>query len=52
MLRPYRQDESDLESEQTLLYVHQEPWQKELLKRYGNAMSAYQNVTNCKKLCI
>ena len=24
---------------QTLLYVHQEPWQQQLLKRYGNTIS-------------
>ena len=24
---------------QTLLYIHQEPWQQELLKRYGNTIS-------------
>ena len=23
---------------QTLLYVHQEPWQQQLLKRYGNTI--------------
>ena len=34
-----KQNESDLVSEQTLLYVHQEPWQKELLKRYGNIIT-------------
>ena len=31
------QDESL--SSQTLLYVHQEPWQQDLLQRYGNTMS-------------
>ena len=26
-------------SSQTLLFVHQEPWQQELLRRYGNKMT-------------
>ena len=30
--------ENDLDGPQTLLFVHQEPWQQELLKRYGNKM--------------
>ena len=41
MFRPYKQEESDLESEQTLLYVHQKPWQKELLKRHNNFNGCY-----------
>ena len=45
--RPYKStldnDKESLEEEssytQTLLYVHQEPWQQQLLKRYGNTIS-------------
>ena len=45
--RPYgsapESDEHDTTEEgnltQTLLYVHQEPWQQQLLRRYGNTIS-------------
>lgn len=45
--RPYKStidsDKESLDGEssytQTLLYVHQEPWQQQLLKRYGNTIS-------------
>ena len=51
--RPYKEEEltkmdTNIDSEpsndqnsssQTLLYVHQEPWQQDLLKRYGNTIS-------------
>lgn len=40
--RPYKSDDSsqdDTTFTQTLLYVHQESWQKQLLKRYGNTIS-------------
>ena len=46
--RPYKISETDEEScspdegdeyAQTLLYVHQEPWQQQLLKKYGNTIS-------------
>ena len=42
--RPYKEAEEEnggtQESfEQNLLYVHQEPWQKDLLNRYGNTIS-------------
>lgn len=44
--RPYKHLDSKLDSgeldltfEQTLLYIHQEPWQQELMVRYGNTIS-------------
>ena len=39
--RPYKETDTDKEDSiyQTLLYVHQEPWQQELLKRYGNTIT-------------
>jgi len=48
-------DKESLEEEisytQTLLYVHKEPWQQQLLKRYGNTISlmdATYKTTMCK----
>ena len=37
--RPYEPESCNEDFSQTLLYVHQEPWQQELLKRYGNLIS-------------
>ena len=39
--RPYKEVNSDKEDsiDQMLLYIHQEPWQQELLKRYGNTIT-------------
>ena len=42
--RPYTQSDSSdkenvMDGPQTLLFVHQEPWQQELLRRYGNKMT-------------
>ena len=43
LFRPYgaveQENEEDLHSETTLLWVHQEAWQQELLVKYGNTIS-------------
>ena len=36
---PLQDESSESSYSQTLLYVHQEPWQQQLLKRYGNTIS-------------
>ena len=36
---PLQDESSESSYSQTLLYVHQEPWQQQLLKRYGNIIS-------------
>lgn len=47
--QPYKyaasESSEDKSLTQTLLYVHQEQWQQELLKRYGNTISALMDAT-------